>query len=342
MVGSSSDEISYGVAADGAGNVYVSGYTNAVSLDGQTRAGGADVLLVRFSSTNGSRLWTRLLGAADDDFGRSVAVDRSNPDAIYVGGYTLATSGSGLPGSTGGLGGPRDAFAARYASNGTLVWVRQFGTGAEDHCYHVAVFQSDLYATGYTSGLMAGTVNAGGDDIFVARITAQGVVAWTVQLGSPGGDQGLGIAVDGSGVYVTGLAGGSLGNQTSVGNGDAFVARYTHAGVRAWTRILGSSSDDISRSVALDLSGNVLIAGYTGGALSSQTNAGEKDVFVASFTSGGVLRWTRLFGTASVDICYSMAVDGSNGAVLLGGRTEGAMYGQSSLGGSDLFVLMLQ
>ena len=64
---------------------------------------------------------------------------------------------------------------------------------------------------------------------------------------------------------------------------------------------------------------------------------GRGDVFVASFTSGGVLQWTRLFGSALDDLGFSIAVDGS--AMFISGQTSGSMYGQPSLGGSDLFVL---
>jgi hypothetical protein len=342
MVGSNGTEVSYGVAVDGPGSVFATGYTNSRNLDGQGSAGGDDVFLVRFNSSSGTKVWTRMLGSTNDEEGLAVAVDRNSVDAVYVGGYTKATSRTGLPGSTGGLGGNSDAFLARYTMNGSLVWLRQFGSGDDDGCLGVAVYQSEIYATGFTDGIMASSGNAEMEDIFVARITALGVVAWTAQLGSPGNDRGLGIAVDVSGVYVTGRAGGSLNGEPYVGNGDAFVARYTHTGLWSWTRILGTSSDDRSRSVALDLGGNVRITGNTGGALGGQTNVGSIDVFVASFTSGGVLQWTRLYGTASSDMGHSIAADESSGTVVLGGRTDGSLHGQPSLGSSDLFVMKIQ
>ncbi len=340
--GSGGDERSYRVAADGGGSVYVTGYTTSSSLDGQMSAGNVEFFLVRYDSFSDTRLWTRLLGGAGNDIGYGVAVDRTDPDAVYVGGSTEMTTGGGLPGSGGGFGGDNDAFVARYARNGTRVWVAQFGTSALDVCNDIAVFQSEIYATGYTNGVMAGAANAGSLDIFVARVTALGAVAWTAQLGSARDDVGVGIAVDGSGVYVTGYGGSLAGQAFAGGNTDAFVARFTHAGALAWARMLGTGVDDYGASVALGQSSNVLITGSTSGALSGQANAGGFDAFVASFTSDGVLQWTRLYGTAAEDYGGSIAVDSSSGATFVAGDTDGSMGGRPSSGARDVFVLKLQ
>ncbi len=232
MLGSSGDDVSSGVAADGVGSVYVTGHTTGSRLNGQLSAGGNEAFLVRYEGSTGAEMWTRLLGTAGDDLSFCIAVDRGSQDAVYVGGSTFsATAGSGLPGSAGGLGGPNDAFVARYAgANGSRVWVRQFGSNAADVCLGIAVFQSEIYATGHTTGVMAGPANAGSTDIFIAKFTALGSVAWTVQLGSSGGDGGQGIAVDSSGVYVTGQASSGLNGQPYAGGyNDAFLARYSHA-----------------------------------------------------------------------------------------------------------------
>jgi hypothetical protein len=62
---------------------------------------------------------------------------------------------------------------------------------------------------------------------------------------------------------------------------------------------------------------------------------------VASFTNGGALQWTRLFGTASKDYGFSIAVDSSSGPAYVAGNTDSSLNDQASLGLSDLFVLKL-
>jgi hypothetical protein len=122
-------------------------------------------------------------------------------------------------------------------------------------CYGVAVYQSDDLCHGlhgrrpWPAPVSAALLRT----FSISRITALGVVLWTAQLGSAAADEGLGIAVDGSGVYVTGYTIGSLSGQPFAGgSSDAFVARYTHAGAWDWTRMLGTSSDEYGDSVALD------------------------------------------------------------------------------------------
>jgi hypothetical protein len=86
------------------------------------------MFLVRFDSSNGTRIWTRLLGTASNDFGTQRCRRPRQPGRRLRRRIHGKHAGSGLPGSAGGLGGTSDAFVARYAGNGTRVWVRQFGS----------------------------------------------------------------------------------------------------------------------------------------------------------------------------------------------------------------------
>ena len=102
----------------------------------------------------------------------------------------------------------------------------------------------------------------------------------------------------------------------------------------AWTRQLGTSSGDISYSVAIDGSGNAYISGYTGGDLGG-TNAGLHDAFLAKYDSAGSLLWTRQLGTSSGDY-GSVAIDGS-GNVYISGGTGGSLGGPNA-GSDDVFL----
>ncbi len=67
---------------------------------------------------------------------------------------------------------------------------------------------------------------------------------WTDQFGTTGYDKGWGVAVDATGVYVTGTTGGVLPDQTGAGSDDVFVRRYDTDGTEVWTRQFGTSSDE--------------------------------------------------------------------------------------------------
>ena len=78
--GTAFDDISYGVALDGSGNVYITGTTGG-SLDGNTSLGRSDVFLTKFDP-NGIKLGSRQLGTTGDDIGFGLAVDSSGN--VYI------------------------------------------------------------------------------------------------------------------------------------------------------------------------------------------------------------------------------------------------------------------
>jgi hypothetical protein len=129
----------------------------------------------------------------------------------------------------------------------------------------------------------------------VARVAAlesalPGTHLWSRRFGGTSFDQGLGVAVDGSGnVLVTGVFEGTVdfggGPLTSAGIIDIFVAKYSGTdGSHVWSRRFGSTIFDEGLGVAVDGSGNVLVTGvfegtvdFGGGPL---TSAGGNDIFL--------------------------------------------------------------
>jgi hypothetical protein len=118
-------------------------------------------------------------------------------------------------------------------------------------------------------------------------------------LGGSDGDAGRSLVLDLSGnPVVTGDTWSSdfptaLGayDQTHNGRTDVFVARLSASGDSLlWSTFLGGSDFDDGRSLVLDLSGNLVVAGYTQSSdfatttgAYDQTHNGYSDVFVAKF-----------------------------------------------------------
>ena len=120
-------------------------------------AGGRD-LFVRAYDADGQVLWTRQLGGAGDDYAVGLAVT-SGGQGIVAGVTASALTGA----SAGGL----DAFVARIGAGGATVWLRQFGTAADDGARAVAIgSESEAIVFGTTGGVLEGT-SSGGDDVFL-------------------------------------------------------------------------------------------------------------------------------------------------------------------------------
>jgi hypothetical protein len=320
------------VAVDGLGNLYVVGETSGTLL-GQTRIGDVDAYVVKFDRA-GALLWTRQFGTPAKDWARGVAVDGVGD--LYVVGETYGT----LPGQTssGGI----DAYVVKFDGAGTLLWTRQFGTPVNECAEDVVVDGvGNVCVVGGTGGALPGQTSAGRWDAFAVKFDGAGTLLWTRQFGSSDHDYVESVAVDGAGnFYAAGWAYNALPGQTHAGASDAFVAKFNVAGTLLWTRQFGTSADDSARGVAVDGLGNLYVAGGTGSALSDQTHVGETDAFAAKFDGAGTLLWTHQFGDSDDDYAQSVAVDGL-GNLYVVGRTEGALPGQTSIGGKDAFVVEL-
>ena len=192
-----------------------------------------------------SLLWTRQAGTPSYDAASGVAVDGAG-DA-YITGKTLGN----LAGPSAGA---SDVILVKYDASGTLLWTRQTGTTSDEIGLAVAVDGGgNAFITGWTSGSLGGP-NAGGADCFLLKYDASGNPLWSRQIGTPGNDQGIGVAVDGAGhVYITGNTAGSLGGP-SAGDLDAFLCKYDASGNLLWTRQAGTSAVEESDAVTVDLS----------------------------------------------------------------------------------------
>ncbi len=278
QIGTVGEDESNSVAVDGSGNAYISGWTNGDIA--AANAGLRDAFLVKFDSS-GNQLWSKQLGSADYDYGRSVAVDGS--DNVYIAGFSFGSIGGTNPNP-----GVMDGFVVKYDSSGNRLWSKQIGTTNKDWAYSVAVDGSDnVYIAGRTQGDMDGT-NAGGPDTFLVKYDSSGNLLWTKQIGSSENDQNRSVAVDASGnAYTTGFTTGDLGG-TNAGDWDAFLVKYDSSGNHLWSQQIGTASSDMSWSVAVDGSGNAYISGSTEGDLDG-TNAGGSDAFLVKFAGTAVV-----------------------------------------------------
>ncbi len=273
----------------------------------------------------------RQLGTTTGDYAYGVATDASGN--VYVVGYTFG----GLDGNTNA--GINDLFLVKYNSSGVKQWTRQLGTTLGDLANGVATdANGNVYVAGHTSGGLDGNTNAGATDLFLVKYNSSGVKQWTRQLGTTSSDSARAVATDASGnVYLAGYTDGGLDGNNNAGFSDVFVAKYDSAGVKQWTRQLGTASYDEAQGVATDASGNVYVAGYTSGGLDGNTNAGASDLFLVKYNSSGVKQWTRQLGTAAGDSAYDVSTDAS-GNVYVAGHTSGGLDGNTNAGGLDVFL----
>lgn len=302
-----------GIAVDGAGNVFVTGFFS----------GNAD-----FDPGNGSEV---LSGAN----GR-----------IYVASYD----------SNGGF-----RFAFNIGVNDPTT--REAGTAirvdAAGNSYVTGEFTGE---TDFDPGAEEFLIDSNGvTDIFVASYTTNGSLRFAIGMGGTQRDRGLGIAIDGAGnSYVTGAFGDStdfdpgVETQILVSNGDqdVFLASYTDSGHFRYALNAGSAFPDIGNAIAIDSAGNAFITGSfrdtadfdPGPGTLVLTSAGNEDLFLASYTDTGALRFAFAVGNSNSVAGFGAAVD-TTGQVHVTGTCRGGVDfdpgpGQRILTNSSSYVFV--
>ena len=147
------------IKVDSSGNIYLAGYTYG-NLGGQINA-GEDAFVTKLDSA-GNVLWTRLFGGAASE--QATSLDLDSAGHVWIGGGSSSTFGTHTNA------GQTDAFVAEYDTNGNLLGSQFFGTNGIDVIFSIAIGpDGSAYGTGYTTGVL-GAANAGGSDVFVAKI----------------------------------------------------------------------------------------------------------------------------------------------------------------------------
>ncbi|HBK58217.1 MAG TPA: hypothetical protein DDZ37_02450 [Spirochaetaceae bacterium] len=221
----------------------------------------------------------------------------------------------------------------KLASDGTVLWISQFGDGnAADRGYGLAVAQDGaIYVTGYTKGALNGA-NAGDKDVYCARLNPKGEVEWIQQFGGEGEDKGQAIAAAAEGVVVTGMTSSDLAG--SKGDIDGFLAYFDAAGNKRWIQQFGTPGrDEATGMVAGDT--QLVVTGFSSGDF-AKTLAGDKDIIVAFFDYQGNLVKTAQMGTPLNDKGADITLDTADN-IVVAGFTDGNLAG--SIGKFDIVLI---
>jgi hypothetical protein len=269
-----------GVAADAAGNAYVSTTANIFYL------------AVTKIASSGSLSWQYGFDYAEANSG-AIAVSGSN---VYLTGDFIGNVDFNPgPGSANLRAGPNAicGFVLKLTTAGTFGWARAFNGSRNSNCVPDSI-GVDSGGNVYTSGSFTGsvdfdpgkpnlTLNAGTGAGFVAKLNSSGNFVWAKQFTATlGGEtsfwgpigRGGAMTVDPAGaVYLTGgftgtvdfNPGAGVFNLTSAGGSDIFVSKLDTNGNFQWAIRAGSTGDDYGNAIAVNSFGDIYVTGQIGG-----------------------------------------------------------------------------
>jgi hypothetical protein len=349
-LGGSGEDVAEAVATDGAGGMYVTGYTLSPNFPIPSSFDNARLFTDGFVAKyqNNTQVYGTYFGGSGFESGTDIAV--SGATQVYVAGFTDSSTNFPLANAADSTydGGPNtgnDAFLINLdlAQSGAaqLRYGTYLGANGDDAAFGVAVSGSKVYVVGSTSsgssgtnpfptkGAFYNTYRGGASDVFVARInpagSGSGSLEYSTYFGGSGDDQGSSIAVDSSGkVYITGATKTASGfplktaYDSTFGGGsfyDAFVTKLdpavTTSATLMYSTYLGGSNEDRAESIAIDGSNRAYVTGNT-----SSSSIGAKNAYDSSYNGSGDVFVTKLDPAATTGpntVLYHTYLGGSSG-----------------------------
>jgi len=368
------------ITTDANGNVYVTGdFSDTVDFDpgagisNLMSVDGLDIFIQKLDA-NGNLLWVKQMGGTGNNRGNSIIADSMGN--VYAAGIFSGTVDFDPGVNTFNLTsfGGRDVFIQKLDFNGNFLWVKQMGGAYVDYVYSITTDANGyLYATGTFNGTAdfdpgVGTANltsAGGEDIFIQKLDANGNLIWVKQMGGTVNDRGLSITTDANRIiYSTGIFMGTVdfdpgvgtANLTSIGSHDNFIQKLDTNGNLLWVKQMGGTGYTYVSSITTDANGNV----YTVGAFEATvdfdpgigtfnlTSVGWSDIFIQKLDANGNLLWVKQIEDTNEHYGLSITTDAIGNLYTTGMFSDtvdfdpGAnIFNLTSVGNHDIFIQKL-
>lgn len=373
--GGNKNDSATGLNVDSAGNIYLCGTTESPDFPifnsvGTALLGASDAFVVKLTPPGDQFFYSSLVGGSGTESGVSIAGDIGGN--AYI---TGLTSSLDFP-IVGPIqpvygGGDSDAFVAKLGTDGKVLSYSTLlgGSGTENVLGRSGISvdgSGNAYVTGDTQSTdfptrnalrAAKTGSASTSDGFVAKINPSGSdFVYSTYFGGSDDDSCLDIVNDLTGnAYVTGRTKsssftGSSSTRSSTATHDAFVAKLTATGatVSYLTFVGGVNGDESGNSLAIDASGNAVIAGAAGDGVATVNSVqsffrGGGDAFVAKLGPSGVVTFSTYLGGSNQDQALGVGLD-AEGAIYITGVTDSTDFPpvsplvRENAGERDIFI----
>lgn len=240
-----------------------------------------------------------------------------------------------------------DAFVAKIANNGDLLWVNQVGGAGNQYIYitEVQTDESIMISGEFTNQVISGSVTVSttdeGWDRYIGKMDRNGNTIWLNSIGGIGNQQIDDIEAQADGSYII------SGNMTPEGvfgtitlttsDRDGYIAKIDANGDFIWSRQIGGANEQYANQVYVQADGsNIVIGTFDNEAIFGTTTltavAGGWDSYITKIDSNGNFVWTAQVGGSLSQYIYDVQVqtDGtttitgtndSNGDMILGDIT---------------------
>jgi len=212
--------------------------------------------------------WQKTFGGSNSDWGNGV-LQTSDGGYIFIGGTTSND------GNVQGNHGSCDIWIGKLSSTGTLEWQKCYGGTNWDRGESIVETAGSTYTlTGYvysSDGDVSG--NHGSDDMWVARISANGILEWQQCFGGLSNDWSVEIRnTNDGGVIVVGGTSSHDGNVTdNHGSVDMFAVKLSPTGTLDWQKSVGGATWEMGNGAFQNRNGEYVLVGEVWPLITSDT-----------------------------------------------------------------------
>ena len=273
-------------------------------------SGGRDILVIKTNSA-GDTTWTRTYGDSNgNEYGYCI---RTTND----GGYIVSGSSQNF------FSGEEDMYLLKLKANGDTSWTRNYGGNGFEGGYYVQQTSDG----GYIMSGQTPAFGAGGFDVYLVKINANGDIAWTKTYGGLDGEYAHAVQQTTDGGYIIT---GANGNTFGFGGSDFYLIKTDASGNHVWSKAYGNAGFQEGEAVKQTTDGGYIIAG------SSENTLGPlgPDFCLIKTNSVGDTLWAKLYGGSMIDKCYDVQQTVDGGYIMVG-----QSFSFSTNGDYDVYVV---
>ena len=292
------------------GGFIVAGTTGSSDGDVTGFHGLYDYWVVKLDDTGGVQ-WQKTYGGSDDD--ELWQIVQTTDSGYIMTGYSYSTDGDITSPH-----GDYDAWIVKISNTGSIQWQRSLGGSGHDDLTSIRqTYDGGYIVTGFSNSADGDlTLNHGGYDYWVVKLSDTGSIQWQKSYGGSGADKGWSVQqTPDSGYIVLGSSNSADGDVTgNIGGYDYWVVKLSDTGRIKWQKSYGGSGDDEAGTVHVTADGSYLIDGSSNSVDGDITNTfGDYDYWEIKLSDTGRIVWQASLGGSAADLdgCMLRTFDGS-------------------------------
>ncbi len=237
-------------------------------------------------------------------------------------------------------------FSFKASAQFVIDWQKSLGGSDWDSAWDIHQTTDGGYIIAGNSASIDGdlTINYGGRDYWIVKLTNSGEISWQKSFGGSNSELALSIEQTADeGYIVAGQSSSVDGNVTgNNGGNDFWIVKLTNDGDIEWENSLGGSEFDSAYSIQQTIDSGYIIAGRSSSNDADVTgNHGNSDYWVVKLTNSGNIVWQKSIGGTGNDNATSIQQTSDGGYIVAGDSdsTDGDVTGNH--GNSDYWIVKL-